>query len=55
MMISGGSDYVFSVDDDRGVLLRVLKMVNGEVAEINEFRSIEFDAVLSADLFAPLS
>jgi hypothetical protein len=53
-MIAGGTDFRLSVDLDTGVLLRVVKFVGGETAEVSEFSSISFDEVLDEAIFAPL-
>jgi hypothetical protein len=53
-MIAGGSDFRFSVDDERGVFVRVVKVVDGFDTEVNEFLSIDFDQALPEELFAPL-
>jgi hypothetical protein len=53
-MISGGTDFRLSVDLNTGVLLRVIKFVAGETAEVCEFTSIRFDEVLDDATFAPL-
>jgi hypothetical protein len=54
-MIAGGTDFRLSVDVDTGVLLRVVKLVNGEMAEVCEFTSITFDEMLDDATFAPLT
>ena len=53
-MIAGGADFRLSVDLDTGVLLRAVKFVAGEMAEVCEFTSISFDEVLDDAMFAPL-
>jgi len=53
-MIAGGTDFRLSVDLDTGVLLRVVKFVAGETAEVCEFTSIAFDEELDDAMFAPL-
>lgn len=53
-MIAGGSHFQLGVDLDTGVLLRVVKIVAGEIAEVCEFTSIRFDEVLDDTMFAPL-
>jgi hypothetical protein len=53
-MISGGTDFRLSVDSATGVLLRVVKLVDGRVAEVCEFQEITFDEPLDPTLFAPL-
>lgn len=50
-MIAGSTDFRLSIDDERGVLLRVIKLVNGADVEINEFSAIEFDRILAPELF----
>lgn len=50
-MISGGKTFDVAVDEERGVLLRVTKTVEGHPAEIREFVDIEFDLELPAELF----
>ena len=54
-MIAGGTQFRLSVDADKGVLLRVAKLVDGTEAEICEFLDITFDEPLDDNLFAPLS
>lgn len=53
-MIAGGTHFRLGVDLDTGVLLRVVKVVAGEIAEVCEFTSIRFDEVLDDTMFAPL-
>lgn len=53
-MIAGGTDFRLSVDLVTGVLLRVVKFVAGETAEVCEFTHVSFDEVLDDALFAPL-
>jgi len=53
-MIAGGTQFRLGVDLDTGVLLRVVKIVAGEIAEVCEFTSIIFDEVLDDTMFAPL-
>lgn len=53
-MIAGGDDFRLSVDLDTGVLLQVIKFVDGAAAELCEFTEITFDETLDDDLFAPL-
>jgi hypothetical protein len=54
-MIAGGTEFRLSVDVDKGVLLRVTKLVDDTEAEICEFLAITFDESLDDNLFAPLS
>ncbi|MHA3704182.1 hypothetical protein ACXR2U_18580 [Jatrophihabitans sp. YIM 134969] len=54
-MITGGGRFRLSVDADTGVLLRVVKQVDGEDAETVEFLDLVVDAPLPDDLFAALS
>jgi hypothetical protein len=52
-MIAGGTDFRFSIDLGTGVLLKVVKFVDGETAEICEFTGIAFNEPLGDDRFAP--
>ncbi|MBE7189451.1 hypothetical protein [Jatrophihabitans endophyticus] len=54
-MITGGSVFRLSVDQQLGVLLRVAKLVDDVEAEIGEFLDVTFDAPLDDSLFAPLT
>jgi hypothetical protein len=54
-MIAGGSEFRLSIDLHTGVLLRVIKYVDGAVAEICEFTTIAFDEPLDDALFGPLA
>jgi hypothetical protein len=54
-MIHGGTDFSLSIDMNTGVLLRVIKLVDSETAEICEFLEVTFDEPLDAALFAPLT
>jgi hypothetical protein len=54
-MIAGGADFRLSVDPDTSVLLRVVKLVDSEMAEVCEFTSITFDELLDDATFAPLA
>lgn len=54
-MISGGDRFRLSVDLETGVLLRVVKLVDGQPAEICEFLEIALDQPLDDALFQPLS
>jgi hypothetical protein len=54
-MIAGGTLFRLSVDVNTGVLLRVIKVVDGVDAEICEFLDVVFDEPLDDELFAPLS
>lgn len=51
-MIAGGDRFRLSVDVDTGVLMRVVKEVDGVDAEIVEFIDIVLDASLPNDLFS---
>lgn len=53
-MISGGTDFRLSIDLQTGVLLRVIKFVDGQTAETFEFTEITLDQPLDDSLFAPL-
>lgn len=53
-MIFGGNDFRLSVDRDTGVLLRVVKVVDGQAAEVCEFLELDLDVDLPEALFAPL-
>lgn len=53
-MIEGGDEFRLSVDLGTGVLLRVVKLVDGAVAERWEFAEITFDEPIDEQLFAPL-
>lgn len=53
-MIAGLGDFRLCVDLRTGILLRVTKMVDGEVAEVCEFTEITIDEPLDDSLFAPL-
>lgn len=50
-MIAGGTQFEVCVDADRGVLLRVLKLVDGEAAELREFREATFDGPVDDAMF----
>lgn len=52
-MIAGGTDFRLSIDLLTGALRRVIKSVDGAVAEIYEFTTISFDEPLNDTLFAP--
>lgn len=55
-MIACGTDFRLSVDLRTGVLLRVVKFVDGQVAELCELTEITIDEALPYDaLFAPLT
>jgi hypothetical protein len=54
-MISGGDSFRLSVDQDFGILVRVVKFVDGQSAEIVEFIDIALDRPLDDGLFQPLS
>ena len=54
-MITGGTLFRISIDQQTGVLLRVVKLVDDIEAEICEFLDITFDAPLDEELFAPLT
>jgi hypothetical protein len=53
-MIAGGEDFLLDVDDATGVLVRVVKLVDGEQAEIMEWTHLTLDNPLDEALFAPL-
>lgn len=53
-MIAGGRDFRLSIDTNTGILLRVIKFVDDQVAEICEFTEISIDQPLDDTLFAPL-
>jgi hypothetical protein len=53
-MIAGGVDFRLSIDLGTGTLVKVVKFVDGEIAEVCEFTEITLDEALSDDLFAPL-
>ena len=53
-MVAGGSSFRLSIDERTGVLLRVVKLVDGAAAEVCEFTEITFDEPLDDALFAPL-
>jgi len=53
-MIARGDDFALYVDLDIGVLLRVVKLVEGQSAEVCEFTELILDEVLPDGLFAPL-
>jgi hypothetical protein len=53
-MIAGGSHFRLSIDLPTGVLLKVIKLVDGEIAELCEFTKITIDEPLDDSLFAPL-
>jgi len=53
-MITGGNDFRLTVDVATGVLLRVVKIVDGQTAEICEFLRLDLDVDLRDALFAPL-
>lgn len=54
-MIAGGQDFCLFVDAAAGVLLRVVKLVAGDVAELCEFTELAFDEPFADGLFQPLS
>lgn len=54
-MISGGDSFRLSVDRSAGILLRVVKLVDDQPAEICEFLEIALDQPLDDTLFQPLS
>ena len=54
-MIFGGDAFRLSIDAARGTVLRAVKFVNHEPAEICEFIEIAFDEVLAADSFTELT
>jgi hypothetical protein len=54
-MISGGDSFRLSVDHERGILMRAVKLVDGQQAELCEFLEIEVDETLDDGLFQPLS
>jgi hypothetical protein len=53
-MIAGGTDFRLSIDLQTGILLRVIKFVDGQTAELCEFTEITIDRQLDDSLFAPL-
>lgn len=53
-MIAGGTEFRLSIDLHTGILLRVIKLVDNELAELCEFTEITLNAPLDAALFAPL-
>ena len=54
-MITGGTLFRLGVDLQTGVLLRVVKLVDGAEAEVCEFLDITLDAPLEDHLFTPLT
>ncbi len=54
-MISGGDSFRLSIDRKTGILLRVVKLVDDQPAEIYEFLEIALDEPLDEALFQPLS
>lgn len=54
-MISGGRDFRLHLDQETSTLLRVTKLVDGEVAEVVEFLDLAFDEPIAEDLFRPPS
>jgi hypothetical protein len=54
-MVAGGVDFRLSIDLSTGVLLRVVKFVDGATAEICEFTEIALDEPLDDALFSPLT
>lgn len=50
-MIHGGTVFSVAVDVERGVILRVEKMVRDQPAELLELTDVTFDAPLDDDLF----
>lgn len=54
-MISGGDTFRLSVDRRVGVLLRVVKLVDDQTAEVHEFLEIALDEPLDDSFFEPLS
>jgi hypothetical protein len=54
-MIAGGTEFRLSIDLLTGVLLKVIKYVDGAVAEICEFTTIAFDEPIDDALFDPLA
>lgn len=53
-MIAGGTDFRLSIDLQTGILPRVIKLVDGQTAELCEFTEITIDQQLDDSLFAPL-
>lgn len=53
-MIAGGTDFRLSIDLHTGILLRVIKFVDAQTAEICEFTEITIDEQPDDSLFAPL-
>jgi hypothetical protein len=53
-MIAGGQAFRLCIDTATGILLRVTKLVDDQVAEVCEFAEISIDEPLDDDLFAPL-
>jgi hypothetical protein len=51
-MVAGGDRFALSVDAERGVVLAAEKIVAGEVAEVSEFVTIEFDVELDEQEFS---
>ena len=54
-MIAGGTEFRLSIDLLTGALLKVIKYVDGEAAEICEFTTVALDEPLNDTLFAPLT
>ncbi len=52
-MIAGLADFRLWVDLRTGILLKVTKLVDGEVAELGEFTEITLDEPLDDSLFTP--
>ena len=53
-MIAGGTDFRLSIDLETGILLRVIKFVDNELAELCEFTEITINEPLDDALFAPV-
>ena len=52
-MISGGERFILSVDQQTGILLRVVKLVDEKPAEIHEFVEIVLDEPIDESIFLP--
>lgn len=51
-MITGGEEFRLAVDASTGVIVRASKFVDGELAEVTEWRELRLGPELAASLFA---
>ncbi|MCZ2815470.1 hypothetical protein [Modestobacter sp. VKM Ac-2984] len=53
-MITGGDEFRLAVDVGTGIIVRASKFVDGELAEVTEWRELRLDPALPTSLFDPL-